>query len=101
MNNLAKLFKTTPERIRPHLMSKNLIVKNSTDIETAKKYKKALENIGCIVEIESELSFDIPEIVPVQSSNKNKTTIENAIIANESVKDNTLSQSDLKDKTVH
>lgn len=82
-------------------MSKNLIVKNSTDIETAKKYKKALENIGCIVEIESELSFDIPEIVPVQSSNKNKTTIENAIIANESVKDNTLSQSDLKDKTVH
>jgi len=58
LDDLAILFKRDPEKLRPLLMSGNLIAKGSLNLEAAKKYQKVLEDIGCIVAIESDLIFD-------------------------------------------
>jgi hypothetical protein len=72
LNNLATLLKHDIEIIRPLLASKNFVIKRSLDIDTANKYQKFLENLGCIVVIESELHFDLPESTQKKPSTEEK-----------------------------
>lgn len=59
---LSTLFKSNPDKLRPLLLSGNLVAKKSVGIEAAEKYQKAITNAGCVVEIEEELEFeDMPE----------------------------------------
>lgn len=45
---LAKLFKTTPEKIDGLLKRNNVVIKKDTDLETARKYVRAIESAGAV-----------------------------------------------------
>ncbi len=49
---LAKLFKTTAEKIDGLLNRNNVVIKKDTDLETAKKYVRAIESAGAACRIE-------------------------------------------------
>jgi len=49
---LAKLFKTTAEKIDGLLKRKNVVIKKNTDLETAKKYARAIESAGAVCRID-------------------------------------------------
>ena len=101
LNNLAVLFKVESEQIRPLLSSKNFIAKHSLELDLAKKYQQALEQAGCLVDLESDLSFEDPAIGQVNHyeellhpTNKfrnvpveNEVTIENSTGVKKSVSD--------------
>ncbi len=74
LNDLAILFKSDPEQLRSLLMSGNLVAKSSLNLEAAHKYQKVLEDIGCIVTIESDLVFDLPELVHQDDSSEKRSS---------------------------
>lgn len=45
---LAKLFKTTPEKIDGLLKRNNVVIKKDADLETARKYVRAIESAGAV-----------------------------------------------------
>jgi len=45
---LAKLFKTTPEKIDELLKRNNVVIKKDADLETAQKYVRAIESAGAV-----------------------------------------------------
>lgn len=49
---LAKLFKTTAEKIDGLLKRNNVLIKKNTDLETAKKYARAIESAGAVCRID-------------------------------------------------
>lgn len=49
---LAKLFKTTAEKIEGILNRSNIVIKKDTDLETAKKYARAIESAGAACRID-------------------------------------------------
>lgn len=49
--NLARLFKTDPERIGHLFSSSKSVLKNNIDGETAQKYKLALAKLGAVAEV--------------------------------------------------
>ena len=53
IDNLASLFKTTPEKVRPFFAGGRKIIKSGVDERTAEKYRVALENVGLVVTIEA------------------------------------------------
>ena len=53
IENLASLFKTTPEQVRPLFAGGRKIIKSGVDELTAEKYRVALENVGLVVKIEA------------------------------------------------
>ncbi|MGZ5050469.1 MAG: hypothetical protein ACXWF8_05350 [Methylobacter sp.] len=75
IEKLSTLFKSTPDKIRPLIISKNLVVKKSTDFQTAEKYKKALTKVGCIVEVEPKLDSDELDLVYVNKSPVNSPSV--------------------------
>ena len=53
IENMAGLFKTTPEKIRPFFAGGRKVIKSSVDELTAEKYRAALENAGLVIKIEA------------------------------------------------
>jgi len=49
---MAALFKTTPERMAPLLKKAGTVVKKDVDLETAKKYVKAISSTGAVCNID-------------------------------------------------
>src|SRR6056297_1283563 len=45
---LAKLFKTTPEKIDGLLKRNNVVIKKDADLETAQKYVRAIESADAV-----------------------------------------------------
>ncbi len=52
MQNMAKLFKTDPGRIRPYFSGERKVIKSKVDQQVAEKYRAALENIGLVIKLE-------------------------------------------------
>ena len=52
IENMASLFKTTPDRVRPYFAGGRKVVKSGVDELTAEKYRAALENVGLVIKIE-------------------------------------------------
>jgi hypothetical protein len=52
VENMARMFKTTPDKIKPYFSGGRKIIKGDVDDLTAEKYRVALENIGLRIKIE-------------------------------------------------
>jgi hypothetical protein len=52
MENMAKLFKTTTERVAPYFAGGRKVIKAAVDEPTAEKYRAALENVGLVIKLE-------------------------------------------------
>jgi len=61
--NMARLFKTTPEKLKPYFAGGRKVIKSRVDELTAEKYRVALEKAGLVIVIE-----DAPEKAPVQQT---------------------------------
>ena len=59
INNMAQLFKTTPENVRPFFAGGRKVIKSRVDEPTANKYRTALENAGLVIKLEAQSSADI------------------------------------------
>ena len=53
IENMASLFKTTPEKVRPFFAGGRKIIKSGVDELSAEKYRVALENVGLVIKIEA------------------------------------------------
>jgi len=53
IQNMARLFKTTPEKVRPFFAGGRKVIKSSVDELTAEKYRAALENAGLVIKLEA------------------------------------------------
>ncbi len=53
IENLASLFKTTPDQVRHLFAGDRKIIKSGVDELTAEKYRVALENVGLVVKVEA------------------------------------------------
>jgi len=52
MQNMAKLFKTEPAKLKPLFAGGRKVIKSSVDELVAEKYRVTLENIGLVIKIE-------------------------------------------------
>ncbi len=59
MQNMAQLFKTTPEKVRPFFAGGRKVIKSRVNELTANKYRAALEKAGLVVKLEAQSSADI------------------------------------------
>jgi hypothetical protein len=59
IKNMAQLFKTTPEKIRPFFAGGRMTIKSKVDEQTAKKYKAALEKAGLVIKLEAQSLAEI------------------------------------------
>ena len=59
INNMAQLFKTTPEKVRPFFAGGRKVIKSKVNEQTAIKYKAALEKAGLAIKIEAQSLADI------------------------------------------
>ena len=50
--NMAKLFKTTPEKLKPYFAGGRKVIKSNVDELGAEKYRVALEKAGLVIKIE-------------------------------------------------
>jgi hypothetical protein len=53
IQNMARLFKTTPEKVRPFFAGGRKVIKSGVDELTAEKYRAALENAGLVIKLET------------------------------------------------
>jgi len=53
IQNMAQLFKTSPEKVRPFFAGGRKVLKSKVDELTAEKYRAALENAGLVIKLES------------------------------------------------
>jgi hypothetical protein len=53
IQNMARLFKTTPEKVSPFFAGGRKVIKSAVDELTAEKYKTALENVGLVIKLET------------------------------------------------
>ena len=53
IQNMAHLFKTTPEKVRPFFAGGRKVIKSGVDELTAEKYRAALENAGLVIKLEA------------------------------------------------
>lgn len=53
MQNMASLFKTTPEKLLPYFAGGRKVIKGKLNANAAEKYKTALENVGLVIKIEA------------------------------------------------
>lgn len=61
MVNMAAMFKTTPDKIKPYFSGDRKAIKRSVDEATAEKYRAALENVGLIIKLEEVEQAAKPE----------------------------------------
>ena len=59
IQNMARLFKTTPEKVRPFFAGGRKTIKSRVDEQTAKKYKAALEKAGLVIILEAQSLAEI------------------------------------------
>jgi hypothetical protein len=59
INNMAQLFKTTPEKVRPFFAGGRKVIKSKVNEQTAIKYKASLEKAGLAIKIEAQSLADI------------------------------------------
>ena len=59
VQNMARLFKTTPEKVRPFFAGGRKVIKSKVDELTAEKYRTALEKAGLVIKLEPQSSADI------------------------------------------
>ncbi len=59
IRNMAQLFKTTPEKVRPFFAGGRKTIKSKVNEQTANKYKAALEKAGLVIKIEAQSLTDI------------------------------------------
>jgi hypothetical protein len=59
INNMAQLFKTAPEKVRPFFAGGRKVIKSKVNAQTAKTYKAALEKAGLVIKLEAESLADI------------------------------------------
>jgi hypothetical protein len=59
INNMAQLFKTTPEKVRPLFAGGRKVIKSRVNEPTANKYRTALEKAGLIIKLEAQSAADI------------------------------------------
>ena len=59
VQNTAKLFKTTAEKVRPLFAGERRLIKSGVDEPTAAKYKAALEKAGLVIKLEAHSAADI------------------------------------------
>jgi hypothetical protein len=59
VRNMARLFKTTPEKVRPFFAGGRKVIKSKVDQQTASKYKTALEKAGLVIKLEADSLADI------------------------------------------
>ena len=59
INNMAQLFKTTPEKVAPFFAGGRKVIKSRVDEPTANKYRTALENAGLVIKLEAQSAADI------------------------------------------
>ena len=52
MQNMAKLFKTEPAKLKPFFAGGRKVIKSNVDELVADKYRATLENIGLVIKIE-------------------------------------------------
>lgn len=52
MQNMAKLFKTEPQKLAPYFAGGRKVIKGKINAATAEKYKSALENVGLVIKLE-------------------------------------------------
>ncbi|MGD8583493.1 MAG: hypothetical protein PVF06_12695, partial [Gammaproteobacteria bacterium] len=53
IQNMARLFKTTPEKVSPFFAGGRKVIKSGVDELTAETYKAALENVGLVIKLET------------------------------------------------
>ena len=59
IQNMAQLFKTPPDKVRPLFAGGRRVIKSKVDELTANKYKAALEKAGLVIKLEAQSSADI------------------------------------------
>ena len=59
IKNMAQLFKTTPEKVRPFFAGGRKVIKSKVNEQTAIKYKASLEKAGLAIKIEAQSLADI------------------------------------------
>ncbi len=52
MDNMAKLFKTEPARLKPYFSGGRKVIKENINAAAAEKYITALENVGLVIKLE-------------------------------------------------
>lgn len=53
IENMANLFKTTPDKVRPFFAGGRKVIKSGVDELTAEKYLAALQNVGLVIKLEA------------------------------------------------
>jgi hypothetical protein len=53
IQNMARLFKTTPEKVSSFFAGGRKVIKSGVDELTAEKYRTALENVGLVIKLET------------------------------------------------
>jgi len=67
MQNMAKLFKTEPQKLASYFAGGRKVIKGKINAATAEKYKSALENVGLVIKLEPSEADDT---ATGQSANK-------------------------------
>lgn len=67
---MAALFKTTPEKIKPYFSGDRKVIKSNVDDLGAEKYRVMLEKIGLIIKIEPAASAQSTKTSPVDAASK-------------------------------
>ncbi len=52
VQNMAKLFKTEPARLKSYFSGERKVIKSKVDELVAEKYRVALENVGLVIKVE-------------------------------------------------
>jgi len=53
IENMASLFKTTPDKVRPFFAGGRKVIKSRVNALTAEKYLAALQNVGLVIKLEA------------------------------------------------
>ena len=64
--NMARLFKTTPEKLKPYFAGGRKVIKSNVDELGAQKYQVALEKAGLVIKIEE--ATEAPAAKPAQQA---------------------------------
>lgn len=76
IQNMARLFKTTPQKVSPFFIGGRKIIKSKLDQATAEKYRAALEKAGLVIKLEPQSSADI-DIASISAAPVGADVLEN------------------------
>ena len=76
VENMAALFKTTPDKVKPYFAGGRKVIKSKVDELTAEKYRAALENVGLVIKLE-ELEESTEEASASEETSQQEATADN------------------------